>query len=93
VTLVAEAMPRFAEELERALREQGEPRLAEQVPGLKLVERCACGNESCRSFYTAMPMKRWFRRGRQVPVEGLPGHVVVDLIDGEIVYVEVVELG
>ena len=30
-------------------------------------------------------MKRWFRRGKQVPV----GELVVDTIDGEIVYVEV----
>ena len=30
-------------------------------------------------------MKRWFRRGKQVPV----GDYVVDTIDGEIVFVEV----
>ena len=37
------------------------------------------------TFYTGRPMKRWFRRGRQVPV----GDLVVDTIDGEIVFVEV----
>ncbi len=33
-------------------------------------------------------MKRWFRRGKQVPV----GDYVVDAIDGEIVFVEVLRL-
>ena len=41
--------------------------------------------EGCGSFYTTAPMKRWFRRGKQVPV----GDYVVDAIDGEIVFVEV----
>jgi hypothetical protein len=35
-----------------------------------------------------MPMKRWFRRGKQVAV----GDYVVDTIDGDIVYVEVLRL-
>ena len=34
-----------------------------------------------------MPMKRWFRRGALVPV----GDVVVNTIDGEIAFVEVLD--
>ena len=52
---------------------------------LQLRDVCRCEVEGCASFYTAMPMKRWFRRGKQVPV----GKLVVDTIDGDIVYVEV----
>ena len=41
-----------------------------------------------RRAFGATPMKRWFRRGKQVPA----GDYVVDTIDGEIVYVEVLRL-
>ena len=61
------------------------PDLAEQVPTLWIREVCRCEVEGCASFYTAAPMRRWFRRGKQVPV----GELVVDTIDGEIVFVEV----
>ena len=75
-------------DLEELLREAGRPDLADQVPGLEIKQRCQCSVEGCRSFHTALPMKRWFRRGKQVPV----GDYVVDTIDGEIVYVEVLRL-
>jgi hypothetical protein len=84
VTLVAQELP----DLEDLLREAGRPDLAEQVPGLEIRQRCTCSVDGCESFYTALPMKRWFRRGKQVPV----GDYVVDTIDGQIVYVEVLQL-
>ena len=85
VRLLATTAPAFAAELENGLREIKRPDLAEQVPGLQIREVCKCEVEGCASFYTAAPMRRWFRRGKQVPV----GELVVDTIDGEIVYVEV----
>jgi hypothetical protein len=85
VRLLANTAPGFAAELEEGLREIERPDLAEQVQGLRLREVCKCEVEGCASFYTAAPMRRWFRRGKQVPV----GELVVDTIDGEIVYVEV----
>jgi hypothetical protein len=83
--LLVNAAPEFATELEEGLRAVERPDLAEQVRGLQLRQVCRCEVEGCASFYTAMPMKRWFRRGKQVPV----GELVVDTIDGDIVYVEV----
>ena len=83
MVLVADELP----DLESLLREAGRPNLADQVPGLEIRQRCTCSVEGCRSFYTALPMKRWFRRGKQVPV----GEYVVDTIDGDIVYVEVLD--
>jgi hypothetical protein len=83
--LVRERLPALAVELERLLREQDRPDLAEQVASLRIVAVCHCEVEVCGSFYTAWPMKRWFRRGKQVVVDDL----VVDTIDGEIVFVEV----
>jgi hypothetical protein len=85
--LLSSALPGFAVELEEGLRRAGREDLAGQVDELRIREVCRCEVESCGSFYTAMPMKRWFRRGKQVPV----GEVVVDTIDGTIVYVEVLE--
>jgi hypothetical protein len=83
--LVAEVLPELAAELERILRERGRPDLADQIASLRITQVCPCEVESCGSFYTGRPMKRWFRRGKQVTA----GDLVVDTIDGEIVFVEV----
>jgi hypothetical protein len=83
--LLATRAPALAEELERLLRGEGRPDLAEQVPALRITAVCGCEVEGCASFHTGRPMRRWFRRGTQVAA----GDLVVDTIDGEIVYVEV----
>jgi hypothetical protein len=83
--LVSDLVPELTSELEQGLLAAGRPDLAEQLPSLRISAVCACEVEGCGSFYTGRPMKRWFRRGKQVPV----GDVVVDTIDGEIVFVEV----
>ena len=82
---LAQILPGLVAELDRALRDQDRPDLAEQLPLLRIVAVCPCEVEGCASFYTARPMKRWVRRGKQVPA----GDMVVDAIDGEIVFVEV----
>lgn len=82
---LADVLPELAAELEEGLRACRRPDLAEQVPGLEITAVCRCELEACGSFYTGRPIRRWFRRGRQVQV----GELVVDTIDGEIVYVEV----
>jgi hypothetical protein len=83
--LVSEILPGLADELARSLAEQGRRDLAEQIPGLRVRAVCPCEVEGCGSFSTALPMKRWFRRGKLVPV----GDLVVNTIDGTIVFVEV----
>ena len=89
--LVADVVPELAERLETLLRERGEPNLAGQIAGLRLTQVCRCGRPYCGSFWTSRwPMKRWFNRGRQVELrEGLPGEVSVSVVQGQIVYVEV----
>ncbi len=88
---IADLAPELAERIEARLREHGEPELAEQVAGLRITEVCKCGQPYCGSFYTSsMPMRRWFMRGRQVELGGgPPGEVVLDVVRGEIAYVEV----
>jgi hypothetical protein len=85
--LLRHIVPRFAEELEGLLRDVGRPELADQVPELRVTALCGCPLENCASFSTALPMKRWFRRGKLVEA----GDLVVNTIDGEIVHVEVLD--
>jgi hypothetical protein len=87
VVKLSAVVPGFAAELEEGLRAAGHPQLADQVAGLEIRELCPCSVETCASFHTGRPIKRWFRRGKQVPV----GDYVVDAIDGEIVFVEVLD--
>jgi hypothetical protein len=89
--LLADVLPQLAERMTDALRARGETHLVEQAAGLRITDVCRCGEPYCGSFYTARwPMKRWFRRGRQVELgEGMPGNVTLDVLAGEIVYVEV----
>jgi Group II intron, maturase-specific domain len=46
------ALPDLAEELAHLLTISGHAALAEQVPGLKLLDRCRCGDDFCATFYT-----------------------------------------
>ena len=92
--LVAAVLPQLARRIEAALRAQGEERLAEQVPTLRITAVCRCDMPFCSSFHTLRrPFKRWFIRGRQIEVrDDGPGEVVVDVVRGEIAYVEVLHL-
>ena len=85
--LLRERAPAFAAELEQALRAEGRPELADQVATLRITALCTCEVEGCASFSTVMPMKRWFRRGALVPA----GDLVVNTIDGDIAFVEVLD--
>ena len=88
--LLVEALPRLAAEIEDGLRAAGTVELAAQVPELRVTLRCTCEVEGCSSFHTGhRPMVRWMRRGRQVEIPGVEGAVTVDVVGGEIVYVEV----
>ncbi len=92
--LVATVLPGLAERIEAALRARGEDRLADQVGTLRITAVCPCEQPFCGSFHTlTRPFKRWFIRGRQVELDdGGPGEIVVDVVRGEIAYVEVVHL-
>ncbi len=92
--LVSDVLPGLARRVESALRAQGEVRLVEQVPGLRITAVCRCDQQFCGSFHTSKrPMKRWFIRGRQVEIaDGEPGEIVLDVVRGEIAYVEVLYL-
>ena len=92
--LVSSLLPQLAERIETALRAQGEARVADQVATLRITGVCRCGQPFCGSFQTLnRPLKRWFMRGRQIEVcDGGPGEIVIDVVRGEIAYVEVLYL-
>ncbi len=92
--LVANVLPGLAERIEAALRSQGEDRLADQVGALRITAVCPCEQPFCGSFHTlGRPFKRWFIRGREVQLhDGGPGEIAVDVVRGEIAYVEVLHL-
>jgi hypothetical protein len=92
--LVRSVLPELAARIEAGLWAQGEDRLAEQVDGLRITAVCPCEHSYCGSFHTGtLPMKRWFMRGRQVALEDdEPGEVAIDVVRGEIAYVEVLYL-
>jgi hypothetical protein len=91
---VRAVFPDLAGRIEAGLQAQGEERLAEQVNGLRITAVCTCEHSYCGSFYTSTrPMKRWFMRGRQVTLaDGEPGEITVDVVRGEIAYIEVLHL-
>lgn len=92
--LLRSVLPDLAERIEAALRAQGEERIAEQVSALRITGVCSCDEPVCGSFHTATPpLRRWFMRGRQIEVrDDRPGAITVDVVRGEIAYVEVLYL-
>lgn len=88
--LLVDALGAFASDLKRALTAAGRPELAAQVAELRITRPCACDSHACASFYTTTrPIVRWFRRGCQIELGGLEGAITLDVVAGEIVYVEV----
>jgi hypothetical protein len=89
--LLRAVLPGLAVRMETALCAQGEGRIAEQVSELRITAVCPCEEPSCGSFHTAkLPMRRWFMRGRQIELpDDEPGEVTIDVVHGEIAYVEV----
>jgi hypothetical protein len=87
-------LPELAARIEAALRAQGEERVAEQVHELRITAVCPCEHPYCGSFHTLKrPMKRWFMRGRQIELhDDGPGEIAIDVVRGEIAYVEVLHV-
>lgn len=89
---VKSGLKAFAEELELALRNQGHPVLAQQVEHLPLLDRCRCGDSSCSTFYTAAkPAGTYGSRHSNTVVQSPVGMIILDVVDGEIRCVEVLD--
>jgi hypothetical protein len=87
---LTDVAPAFAADLERELRAQGDAELAEQIPGLRVLSFCGCGDTECASFTTREPSNRSpDRQVETMTVDALDGMVNIDSLDGRIMYVEV----
>jgi hypothetical protein len=88
--LLAETLPEFAQELQRLLQTQ-KPELAVQVPILKIVEGCGCGDDFCASFYTQPKPNGAYGPGHDTLLldTEAPGMLILDVVDGVISFVEV----
>jgi hypothetical protein len=91
--LVGSRWPTLAAELSAALFELDEDSLAEQIPGLRALQICDCGEAFCQSFYTQPPPDGAYGPGhRNVALSpDRPGMLVLDVVDDLIAFVEVID--
>jgi hypothetical protein len=91
--LLRECWPVLAAQIEAGLRAADEPALADEVAKLRVVQPCTCGQGNCQSFYTVPPTDGAYGTGhRNVVLDApWPGEFVLDVVDGKIVYVEVLD--
>jgi hypothetical protein len=86
--------PDFAGELSELLEQAGHPRLARQITSLRVVEHCSCRELACASFYTVAPKRtprRFNRAACTIHVAASRGSISVDLLNGRIVAVAVLD--
>ena len=92
--LLSAAMAEFARELQLLLENDGQPELAAQVQGLRIVDRCRCGDDFCATFYSEpRPNGAWASLGRHecLALNAEEGMIILDLVDRRIVCVEVLD--
>lgn len=90
--LLADVLPDFSLELWSALLDAGHTDLADQVPDLVVGDPCSCGDTFCSSFYTGSPpVGSWAPGFHSVWVQAASGVVVLDVVDGIIRFVEIID--
>ena len=88
------AIPELARELETLLQNESQPELAGQVSGLRVIDRCRCGDDFCATFYSVpKPSGAWGSLGQHQNLSLAPerGMIILDIVDGRIVCVEVLD--
>jgi hypothetical protein len=66
--LLVDVFPELSAELEQLLRVSGKPALAEQIAGLRVLDRCRCGDDFCATSYGPGL--------RTVALEPITGHLI-----------------
>jgi hypothetical protein len=90
--LLSDLMPEVAEELRTLISKSEFPELANQISGLRIVDRCQCGENSCATFYTAPPPNgAWGPGHENVLLDTKDGFFVLDLLNQKIVCVDVLD--
>lgn len=89
-SLLVEAFPKLSEELQGLLRGTGELTLADQVPKLRILDRCRCGDDFCATFYVQPKPTGSYEPGlRTIPLEPTTGMLIIDVVNDTIASVEV----
>ncbi|MET8976892.1 hypothetical protein ABZX85_14855 [Streptomyces sp. NPDC004539] len=91
--LLRDLRPALCAELIELLEAEGEYWLAVCAWDLRVVGECGCGGDFCQSLRTEdLPPDVPFGPGhRCVPLDPEEGMVILDVVDGRIVYVEVLD--
>jgi hypothetical protein len=82
--LVSEVLPDLAKELETLLLNVGEANLAAQIPSLRIVDRCRCGDDFCATFYVLPRPKEGY-----VDLDSEKGMLILDIVAEQIAAIEV----
>ena len=87
--LLSDVLPAFAVELRQLLAASDEPELAAQVSGLRILDRCRCGDDFCATFYVRpKPNGAYGPDHRNVALTPNEGMLILDVVGEEIVCVE-----
>jgi hypothetical protein len=82
----------FASELEGLTLSAGRGELAAQIRELPVLDRCRCGQSNCAHFYTAPKPTGAYGPGHtNLMLPASRGLIVLDLVDGIIVAVEILD--
>lgn len=88
--LVADKFPELSEELLTLMHDLGEAQLVQQVPELRLVDRCRCGDDFCATIYTEpKPEKAYGPSHRNVPLMPAKGMIILDVVEEKIACIEI----
>jgi hypothetical protein len=91
---MSSVFPALDRELQLGLREVGRDDLAAQVDALQIHDVCGCEDGFCTSFYTGPRPQGGWAPGHENVLPDVPsGMVVLDVVDGEIRFVEVLDRG
>ncbi|MFE7466043.1 hypothetical protein ACFU6R_18310 [Streptomyces sp. NPDC057499] len=91
--LVRDVFPDLIAELTALLENEGERELALCAWDLRLVDECGCGDDFCQSIRTAdHPQGQPYGAGhRCVPLLPSKGMLILDVVDGRIMYIEILD--
>ncbi|MER7180307.1 hypothetical protein ABT404_12635 [Streptomyces hyaluromycini] len=91
--LIRDVYPDLIAELTALLEDEGEHELAVCAWDLRLVDVCGCGDDFCQSIQTAdHPRGQPYGPGhRCVPLSPSKGMLILDIVDGRIMYVEILD--
>ena len=88
--LLQESLPDLADELTALLRNRNERELVEQIPHLRLVDRCRCGDDFCATLYTAPKPKGAYEPDHEtLSLDPSSGELILDLVRRKIVCIEI----